>query len=96
MDDIDIAQLNDELFRRQALARHFAGKRDFEHDALKGQEPRHEGTAHTPSSRAIPIGRLCRDCGEPIDPARREVNPEAVRCLDCQTETERNRRHGAL
>ena len=88
MDDVDIAQTNEELFRREALTRHFAGKRDTT-AAIRGQESRREGTDHTPSSHARPNVRLCRDCGMQIDPARLEANPTAVRCMDCQTEKER-------
>lgn len=31
----------------------------------------------------------CVDCGEEIDPARREAMPRAVRCLQCQSAAER-------
>ena len=31
----------------------------------------------------------CVDCGDEIDPARREAMPSAVRCLPCQSDAER-------
>jgi len=37
-------------------------------------------------------GRIdCVDCGEEIEPARREAAPFAVRCITCQQMTERRR-----
>lgn len=32
---------------------------------------------------------ICERCGEPIDPARLEVRPDAALCIKCQTEVER-------
>jgi DnaK suppressor protein len=32
---------------------------------------------------------ICERCGEPIDPARLEVLPEATLCVRCKTTTER-------
>ena len=32
---------------------------------------------------------ICERCGEPIDPARLEVVPEATLCVRCKTATER-------
>lgn len=34
---------------------------------------------------------LCVDCGEPISPARLEVQPSAARCAGCQVAAERLR-----
>ena len=31
---------------------------------------------------------ICERCGEPIDPARLEVMPEATLCVKCKAETE--------
>ncbi|MEA3336006.1 MAG: TraR/DksA C4-type zinc finger protein [Chloroflexota bacterium] len=41
--------------------------------------------------RAIEKGRygICERCGQQIDPARLEVRPDAIMCLDCQREIER-------
>jgi RNA polymerase-binding protein DksA len=41
--------------------------------------------------RAIDKGLygICERCGNPIDPARLEVRPDATLCLDCQREVER-------
>jgi RNA polymerase-binding protein DksA len=48
--------------------------------------------------RAIAKGQygICERCGEPIDPARLEVRPDATLCLDCQREVERLARRSAL
>ncbi|MFZ2487390.1 MAG: TraR/DksA family transcriptional regulator [Anaerolineae bacterium] len=48
--------------------------------------------------RAIEKGRygMCERCGNPIDPARLEVRPDATLCLDCQREVERITRRAAL
>jgi RNA polymerase-binding transcription factor DksA len=35
----------------------------------------------------------CEKCGEPIDPDRLEVVPEAKLCVRCQSESERGTRH---
>jgi len=32
---------------------------------------------------------FCRDCGQPIDPGRLEVVPEATRCPSCKNKAER-------
>jgi RNA polymerase-binding protein DksA len=44
------------------------------------------------------IGRedfgACADCGDPIDFARLQANPGAVRCITCQTRWERGHAHG--
>jgi RNA polymerase-binding protein DksA len=48
--------------------------------------------------RAIDKGRygICERCGEPIDPARLEVRPDATLCLNCQREVERIAKKAAL
>jgi RNA polymerase-binding protein DksA len=48
--------------------------------------------------RAIDKGRygICERCGQPIDPARLEVRPDATLCLDCQREVERIAKKAAL
>ena len=35
---------------------------------------------------------ICEGCGQPIDPARLEILPEATMCLDCQRQLERRLR----
>ncbi len=35
--------------------------------------------------------RICRWCNEEIEPQRLEANPQAVRCVECQS---RHERHG--
>ena len=46
--------------------------------------------------RAIDKGLygICERCGQPIDPARLEVKPDATLCLKCQQEVERLVRRG--
>ncbi len=46
--------------------------------------------------RAIDKGLygVCERCGQPIDPARLEVKPDATLCLKCQQEVERLVRRG--
>jgi len=48
--------------------------------------------------RAIDKGKygICERCGEPIDPARLEVRPDATLCLNCQREVERIAKKAAL
>jgi len=33
--------------------------------------------------------RLCKECEEPLSPARLNANPSAVRCVECQTDHDR-------
>ena len=44
--------------------------------------------------RAMEKGQygICERCGQPIDPARLEVRPDATLCLNCQREVERSPR----
>ena len=46
--------------------------------------------------RAIDKGLygVCERCGQPLDPARLEVKPDATLCLKCQQEVERLVRRG--
>ena len=48
--------------------------------------------------RAIDKGKygICERCGQPIDPARLEVRPDATLCLTCQREVERIAKKAAL
>lgn len=48
--------------------------------------------------RAIDKGKYgtCERCGQPIDPARLEVRPDATLCLNCQREVERIAKKAAL
>lgn len=39
--------------------------------------------------------RLCLDCDDPLGRQRLKANPDAVRCLDCQTLHERKLKRGA-
>ena len=44
-----------------------------------------------PNTGAIRVLRPtnCADCGEPIPAKRLKANPQATRCVECQTEYER-------
>lgn len=46
--------------------------------------------------RALRLGKygICDRCGEPIDPERLAVRPEATHCVRCQAELERLARRG--
>jgi len=78
MDEIDLAQQNDELYRRQALMAHLSGARSESAGPASGR-------GGAPQRRI----RCCIDCGEEIDPGRRRVHPGAVRCVACQEALER-------
>lgn len=88
MDEIDVAQANDEMFTRQALTAHFR-RRAGEFGAMLA------------CGEAKSIGRIklgnrgkCCDCGDEIEPARLEAKPDAIRCIDCQQKSERGKRIG--
>ncbi len=87
MDEIDLAQQNDELFRRAALAEHFRRCSEEFGAMLACGEMKSVGKLK-PAQRRI----MCLDCGDEIEPARRRANPAAVRCVECQSKKERN--HG--
>jgi len=88
MDEIDQAQEHEELFRRNALTRHFGRSLD---------KPV-EGRTCTPGLQPCTVQdrdsgpRLCSDCGYEIGTDRLEANPHAIRCLDCQEKYERKLR----
>lgn len=86
MDDIDLAQQHDEMFRQHALRAHFAGRPQtlLEVGQRPGPHPKGAG----------PGRRLCSRCGFDIEPERLEAVPEATLCVDCQRSRERGRRHG--
>lgn len=86
MDDIDLAQQHDEMYRQQALKAHFAGRPHTLLEECRRPGPSPEG--------AGPGRRRCRRCGEEIEPERLEAVPEATLCVDCQRTHERGRRHG--
>jgi phage/conjugal plasmid C-4 type zinc finger TraR family protein len=50
--------------------------------------------ARHPAPREIQGRRVCADCLAPIGRKRLKANPDAVRCVDCQSEEDRNaKRH---
>jgi DnaK suppressor protein len=88
MDEIDVAQQNDELFRRAALRAHFAGRQNALMTRTGKAGPSSDGRG------ALPYHTLCADCGEEIEPARLKALPFAVRCIGCQAKKEREVRNG--
>lgn len=91
MDEIDQAQQNEELFRRNALNKHFG--RSPKNPLRKGL-PSRPATVHGAGPGAGP--RLCADCCAEIDMARLVANPSATRCLDCQEKREWRERRGLI
>ena len=64
MDDIDLAQRNDEIFRRQSLERHFrrAGREEVENDAIPGICLDCENPIEKERLRVMPDAVRCVDC----------------------------------
>jgi hypothetical protein len=83
MDEADYAQQNEELFRRVALGTHFRTSR--QNAAPTEGCMRERGTPFN----GAPLSPTCKDCGDEIGAARLKANPQAVRCIGCQTEFER-------
>lgn len=75
MDEIDLAQQNDEFYRQQALRNHFrrAGQ-GRNGDTLRGNNG-------DTLPQSVPI-KSCLDCGDEIGAARLMAVPAAVRCID--------------
>lgn len=91
MDEIDVAQQNEELFRQAALKTHFAGRQDttlMTNDYEMGPASCGSGT---PSHH-----KMCCACGAEIEPARLEAIPNVIRCVDCQARKERRDRRGIV
>lgn len=81
MDDIDMAQANDEKFRQAALRAHFGVNGITLGEGMDG--------LHLQGAELeIPV-RSCCDCGDEIETARLEANPAAIRCIFCQQKRER-------
>jgi len=82
-DIIDKAQENDELFRRVSLEKHFAGR----------ETARSGNTPYTAANIVEIIRRpsriKCETCDEPIPAKRLKANPQATRCVECQTLAEK-------
>jgi len=88
LDEIDLAQANDELFRQQALRAHFRAQHNFgDATAVRTATAGAVGYAPRPDLN-------CIDCEEEIGNARLAANPEAIRCIDCQTKFERRAQRG--
>jgi len=51
--------------------------------------------ARRKDSGGIPaVNGFCEDCCKPIPGARMAANPQATRCIECQTEKEREDKNG--
>jgi DnaK suppressor protein len=74
-DSIDKAQEYDQIFRQNALDKHFAGR----NSARSGNTPYIPATTN----------RECEDCGKTIPANRLKANPAARRCIECQTRKEK-------
>jgi len=92
MDEIDQAQQNEELFRRNALNRHFGRSQGY-HPLREGL-PSRPATEHGAGPGAGP--RLCADCGDEIGADRLAAKPGATRCIDCQKRHERGAMRGLV
>lgn len=88
MDEIDVAQQNDELFRQSALRAHYAGRQNTVMSAKSSVAGPASGKSGTP-----PHHKTCCDCGDEIETARLEALPNAVRCIGCQEKRERRDRN---
>lgn len=75
MDDADIAQRNSEIHDEAAIRAHLA-KRPV---SCVSRQP----------CLTKYVSVCCVDCGTLIPKARLEANPEATRCIRCQTKHER-------
>lgn len=72
-DIIDRASELEERHRDAALAAHWAARRAQE----------------MARSRTAMPGRSCASCGDPIDPRRMVIIPDAVRCVTCENSRRR-------
>ncbi|MGX2039021.1 TraR/DksA C4-type zinc finger protein [Methylocaldum sp. MU1018] len=79
MDYIDIAQIVEECARTEALQR------------LKASLAEKEQQMTDPECGLV----VCLDCEAPIPVERLAANPCAVRCIDCQTEYDREQQNEA-
>lgn len=90
MDELEMAHINEEDYRRHALAAHYRRRvatQMAEYGAMLAC-----GEAHS-ADRIISGERgKCCDCGDAIAPARLQTMPDAVRCVGCQKKTERKDR----
>ena len=91
MDEIDVAQQNDELFRQSALRAHYAGRQNTVMTAKSGKAGPSSG-----GRGSLPRHKNCCDCGEEIETARLKALPNAVRCCGCQNKKERRDKHGFI
>ena len=75
MDEADLAQGYETMFREEALREHFRRRDNAKGSRSPGLHPAGAG----PGQR-----RICSDCGEEIGEARLRAIPDADRCIGCQ------------
>lgn len=85
MDELEMAHINEEDYRRHALAAHYR-RRDARRMAEYGAM-----LACGEARSGVPVIHCC-DCGAAIAPARLQAMPDAVRCIGCQKKKEREDR----
>ncbi len=61
---------------------------DTDHATEREERHRAEALANLPRPPLLPSTGFCRDCADPIEPARLEVHPAATHCTDCAREAE--------
>jgi phage/conjugal plasmid C-4 type zinc finger TraR family protein len=69
-----------------------ADNRALESAELLDEQQRDRAVARIRKDLELEGEAECRDCGDPIDVARRMALPSATRCFDCQEAHERSRR----
>ena len=62
---------------------------EVEHDLIEMSLKELAGIVAARARMASGTYGECIDCGEPIAPARLEVNPTAMRCAECQAQHEK-------
>ena len=87
MDDADLAQENQEIYRTQALRVHFEKRNPPVSPFAKGEE--NDEPLWNEEGK-----RICRDCETRIPQKRLKAIPDALRCIECQIKHERGERLG--
>jgi len=65
------------------------GNAGFELADLRAEQERDHGIGRARYAVRRTGGHVCTDCGEAIEPERRDAAPFAIRCIDCQIIYER-------
>ena len=62
---------------------------DYIDSAMAKAEDLLRGRRESVKTSNLEIARDCCGCGEPINPVRLAALPDAVRCIECQSDFER-------